>query len=77
MRSRSGFILFHGKSAIHWGTTRHPIVSLSTCESEFYAIVLAAKESIHIQRLLQEIDQQGIYPVIAPELRIRRQNAES
>ena len=47
-----------GESICIWGGQKQAAVALSTCESEYYALTLAAKEAIWVRRVLVEA---GVY----------------
>ena len=53
-KSRSGFIIKVGTAPCIWGSKKQTCVSLSTCEAEFYAIVMATKEVLWFQRVLRQ-----------------------
>ena len=53
-KSRSGFIIKVGTVPCIWGSKKQTFVSLSTCEAEFYAIVMATKEVLWFQRVLRQ-----------------------
>ena len=52
-RSTSGFVFNIGSGAISWSSKRQPTVALSTCEAEYMAQTVAAKEAIWLRQLLQ------------------------
>lgn len=54
-KSMSGYIVKLGDAACISGAKKQDAVALSTCESEYYALVLAAKETIWISRVLNEV----------------------
>jgi hypothetical protein len=54
-RSTSGFVFNIGSGAISWSSKRQPTVALSTCEAEYMAQTVAAKEAIWLRQLLQEL----------------------
>ena len=53
-RSRTGYVFLVGESPIVWSSRKQPVISLSTCESEFYALTEGGKEAIHLSRLMWE-----------------------
>jgi len=54
-KSISGYIFSLAGGAISWSSKKQSTMALSTTEAEYIALVQAAKESIWIQRLLQEL----------------------
>lgn len=54
-RSTSGFVFNLGSGAISWSSKRQPTVSLSTCEAEYKAMTLAAKEAVWLRTLLSRL----------------------
>jgi Reverse transcriptase (RNA-dependent DNA polymerase)/Integrase core domain/GAG-pre-integrase domain len=58
-RSTGGFVFFLGSAAISWSSKKQPTVALSSTEAEYMAITQATKESIWLQRLINEIS----YPI--------------
>jgi hypothetical protein len=59
-RSTSGYLFTLNDTAISWRSKLQDTVALSTVEAEYIAITEAAKESIWLQGLLQEIRGSGI-----------------
>lgn len=53
-KSMSGYVVKLGNAICSWGAKKQATVALSTCESEYYAITLCAKETIWIRRVLKE-----------------------
>lgn len=43
-----------GNAVCIWGSRKHPIVSMSTCDAEYHAITLAEKEVVWIQQVILE-----------------------
>jgi hypothetical protein len=43
-------------AAISWASKKQPTVALSTTESEYMALTLAAQESLWLKRLAEELD---------------------
>ena len=58
-----GFILAGG--AVSWLSKKQPIISQSTCEAEFVAMEVAARETVWISLLLRELINCHIVPVHA------------
>ena len=54
LRSTSGITGFYGKSPIEFGSSTQSVRSLSTGESEFYAITKGSAHSVHSQAILRE-----------------------
>ncbi len=54
-KSMSGFIVKLGSASCIWGSKKQPTVALSTCEAEYHALSMAAKDIIWIRRVLQEV----------------------
>eukprot|EP00171_Calliarthron_tuberculosum_P003754 IDg3754t1 len=53
-KSMSGFMVKLGDAVCLWGSKKQSTVALSTCESEYYAMTLAAKETVWVRRVLME-----------------------
>lgn len=53
-KSTSGFVIKLGNATCIWGSKKQDTVAVSTCESEYYAMTLAAKETIWVTRVLKE-----------------------
>lgn len=62
-KSRSGFLLKIGGALILWVSKRQWAVALSTCEAEYYAMVLGAQDVVWSCRLMDEIGMKIHYPV--------------
>ena len=65
-KSMSGYVLKLGDACVSWGSKKQSSVALSTCEAEYYALVLAAQEILWMKRVLSEsgIEQnQEVVPV--------------
>lgn len=62
-KSRSGFIIQLGDSTISWSSRRQDKVSVSTTESEFYALTETMKELIWIKSLLRNFEIEIAYPI--------------
>ena len=69
-RSYGGYIFKLGKSTISWCATKQKTVALSTTESEYMALSLAAKHGIWIKSFLGEID-------VIPEVNLLGDNQAS
>ena len=53
-KSTSGFMVKLGDATCIWGSKKQDAVAVSTCESEYYAMSLAAKETVWVIRVLTE-----------------------
>ena len=62
-RSTMGAVIMLNGGAISWTSTLGKTVATSTCEAEVNAAVHAAKESLHIRRMLCDL---GLMPETAP-----------
>jgi hypothetical protein len=63
-RSTGGYVVKMAGAPTTWKSGRLPLVTLSSTESEYVALTLAAKEAVSVARLLQEVKYQGpITPV--------------
>ena len=51
----SGFVFLIAGRAVSWRSKKQTCVATSTCQAEFIALCLAAKESIWISRLLADL----------------------
>ena len=54
-RSTMGMIVMLNGGPVGWASTLSKVVALSTCEAEVNAACLAAKEALHISRLMFDI----------------------
>src|SRR5579859_419301 len=54
-KSVGGYLFCLAGGAVSWTTKKQPTVALSSTESEYMALTQAAKESIWIQRLIEEL----------------------
>ncbi|XP_073221562.1 secreted RxLR effector protein 161-like [Cicer arietinum] len=54
-KSISGFIFFMGDCAFSWSSNKQPIVTLSTCDSEYVAAATCTYHAIWLRRLLDEL----------------------
>ena len=54
-KSMSGYFVKLGDATCVWGSKKQSAVALSTCESEYYAMTLAAQQVVWIRRVLKEI----------------------
>lgn len=53
-KSMSGYLVKIGDATCVWGSKKQHAVALSTCESEYYAMALAASECVWVRRVLRE-----------------------
>ena len=51
-RSTSAYVFTCNGTAVSWRSRRQPILATSSCDSETYAAAAAAKEAMHLRRLL-------------------------
>ncbi|KAL7589607.1 hypothetical protein Lser_V15G38168 [Lactuca serriola] len=64
-RSTYDYSIFLGGNLVSWGAKKQPIVSRSSCESEYRALANAAYEIIWITHLLSELClQKPLKPII-------------
>ena len=63
-RSTTRHVFYLDQSPITWGSQKHEIVALSSCEVEFMAATEAAKQAIWLQDLLGEVVGQTSKKVI-------------
>ena len=61
--STSGYVFTMSRAAISWGSKRQQSIALSSCEAEIVAASEAAKEAVHLDRLLSEL---GFKPTDEP-----------
>ncbi|KAL0433431.1 UNVERIFIED_CONTAM: Retrovirus-related Pol polyprotein from transposon TNT 1-94, partial [Sesamum latifolium] len=54
-KSTTGFVFYFGENAISWCSRKQPIVTLSTCESEYVATTAGTCHAIWLRRLLSEL----------------------
>ncbi|KAG9220206.1 hypothetical protein CCMSSC00406_0010205 [Pleurotus cornucopiae] len=50
-----GYAFFIGHGAISWSSKKQPLVTLSSCESEYVALTHASKELLWLRKLVEEI----------------------
>jgi hypothetical protein len=60
-KSTSGYIFCMAGGAISWSSKRQAVVSLSSTESEYVGLSLAAKEAVWLRRLVGAIGISEIY----------------
>jgi hypothetical protein len=58
-KSTSGYVYTLGGGAISWTSKRQQTIALSSCEAEYMAMTLAAKEALWLKRFLGEIGCTG------------------
>ena len=58
-KSMSGYLIKLGNATCIWGSKKQASVALSTCEPEYFAMVLASKEVMWLTRVL---DEAGLKP---------------
>ena len=54
-KSTSGYIMQFGESTISWRSKKQGIVTLSTCEAEYVALSVCARELLWLQKALDEL----------------------
>ena len=55
-KSVNGFIMMLGGGPVSWQSRRQKSISTSTAEAEYVALFEAAKQSIWVKRLLEELN---------------------
>jgi len=55
--SQTGIAIFYYDCLIGWASRRQKSVTLSSCEAEYVALTEAAKEAIHLRRVIGFIDE--------------------
>lgn len=71
-RSTSGVIFFLGTSPITWQSAKQKVVAMSSCEAEYIAAAIAARQGVWLVRLL--FDLVRVEPG-APRLKVDNQSA--
>jgi hypothetical protein len=61
-RSHSGYIVKIGSTAVAWQCKRQGCVALSSCESEYVACCMCAKQVVWMRRLLEELGHKQSQP---------------
>ncbi|KAL0457722.1 UNVERIFIED_CONTAM: Retrovirus-related Pol polyprotein from transposon TNT 1-94 [Sesamum latifolium] len=54
-KSTTGFVFYFGENAISWCSKKQPIVTLSTCDSEYVATTAGTCHAIWLRRLLSKL----------------------
>jgi hypothetical protein len=54
-KSTTGFIFYMGDTTFTWSSKKQYIVTLSTCEAEYVAIISCVFHAIWLRRLLKEL----------------------
>jgi hypothetical protein len=64
-KSMSGYFVKIGDTACIWGSKKQIAIALSTCEAEYHALTMAAKDVVWIRRVLEEagLGISGVTPV--------------
>ena len=55
--SHTGICIFYYGCLVHWISRKQKSVTLSSCEAEYVALTDAAKETIHLRRILNFLDK--------------------
>ena len=63
-RSMSGYIVKIGSTAVAWQCKRQACVALSSCESEYVACCLCARQVVWMRRLLAELGFEQKHPTV-------------
>ena len=63
-KSISGYMVKLGESLSVWSSKKQAAAALSTCESEYHAMTLAAKDTIWVMKVLKESGLEGKEPVL-------------
>ena len=61
-RSTTSIIFFLGSMAISWNSQKQPVVTLSSCESEYVAANSAAKQGIWLSQMIGELKGEAPKP---------------
>jgi hypothetical protein len=56
-RSTSGHLFSYNNTPVQWASRRQDLLAMAAHEAEIYAAVDAAKEAVHLHRLLQDIGE--------------------
>jgi len=54
-RSTSGYSIYFGNSLVSWSAKKQHIVSLSSCESEYYALAITTADLLWLTHLLHDL----------------------
>ena len=57
--STTGWVFMYGSAAISWSSKKQDSVALSSCEAEIMALSEAAKEALHLDTFMSELDMKG------------------
>lgn len=55
-KSYSGFVIKMSNGAVAWEAKKQPTVALSSTEAEYMALAIAAKELLHLDNLITELN---------------------
>jgi hypothetical protein len=56
-RSTSGHLFPYNNTPVQWASLRQDLLAMAAHEAEIYAAVDAAKEAVHLHRLLQDLGE--------------------
>jgi hypothetical protein len=56
-RSTSGHLFSYNNTPVQWASRRQDLLAMAAHEAEIYAAVDAAKEAVHLHRLLQDLGE--------------------
>ena len=59
-KSTSGFVFMMSGAAVSWNSKKQTCVALPTAEAEYTALAKATQESIWLQRLLMDINENSV-----------------
>ena len=71
-KSTTGFVFFLGDTTFTWMSNKQPIVTLSTCETEYIVVTTCVTHAIWLQNLLKELSMSQVEPI---EIRVDKKSA--
>ena len=63
-KSQSGVVFFVNEKLVSWRSQKQRVVACSTTEAEYIALAEATKESLWMHRLLSEMREESVIPVV-------------